>query len=89
MTTGKKIKALMKKEDFVVAKSHTTLTSGEVIRILREKNGFCQTELANKTGLTRATISSLENGRVHWGIERAKVLARALNIHPAVLAFPD
>ena len=29
------------------------------------------------------------NGRVNIGVERAKVLARALHIHPAVLVFPD
>ena len=32
--------------------------------------------------------SAIENGRVRLGVERAKVLARALKCHPAVLVFP-
>lgn len=36
----------------------------------------------------RATISAIENGRVNLGVERAKVFARALKCHPAVLVFP-
>jgi hypothetical protein len=36
----------------------------------------------------QATISAIENGHVNLGVERAKVLARALNCHPAVLVFP-
>jgi len=34
------------------------------------------------------TISAIENGRVRLGVERAKVLARALKCHPGVLVFP-
>ena len=33
-------------------------------------------------------ISAIENDRVQLGGERAKVLARALRCHPAVLVFP-
>ena len=36
----------------------------------------------------RETISAIENNRINLGVERAKVLARALNVHPAVLLFP-
>ena len=36
----------------------------------------------------QATISAIENDRVRLGVERAKVLARALKCHPAVLVFP-
>jgi len=32
--------------------------------------------------------AAIENGRVNLGVERAKVLARALKCHPAVLVFP-
>ena len=47
-----------------------------------------QNQLAELTGIPQATISAIENGRVNLGIERAKVLARALKCHPAVLVFP-
>jgi len=32
--------------------------------------------------------TAIENDRVNLGVERAKVLARALKCHPAVLVFP-
>ena len=44
--------------------------------------------LSELTGIPQATISAIENGRVNLGVERAKVLARALKCHPAVLVFP-
>ena len=40
------------------------------------------------TGIPQSTISAVENDRVNLGVERAKVIARALKCHPAVLAFP-
>ena len=88
MTIGKKAREALK-EGFVPAKSRVKLTQGEMLRAIREVNELSQRELAEMAGLTQATISSIENGRVNLGLERAKVLARALNVHPAVLAFPD
>ncbi len=89
MTTKKKIDSLLKNEKFVQSKTRATLTQGTALRILREKNELSQNALAELTGLTQSTISSIENDRISLGIERAKILARALNIHPAVIAFPD
>ena len=34
------------------------------------------------------SISAIENNRVQLGVERTKVLAQALQCHPAVLVFP-
>ena len=89
MTTGKKVKDILKNEDFVTSSSKVAITQGTALRILREKNGFSQNKLAELTGLTQSTLSSIENDRINIGIERAKTLARVLNVHPAVLAFPD
>ncbi len=61
---------------------------GESVRIVRELQGLSQNKLAEMTGIPQATISAIENDRVRLGIERAKVLARALKCHPAVLVFP-
>lgn len=61
---------------------------GESVRIVRELQELSQTELAELTGISQATISAIENSRVKLGVKRAKVLARALNCHPAVLVFP-
>ncbi len=64
------------------------VTVGESVRIIRELQGFSQTDLAELTGIPQSTISGIENDRIQIGVERAKVLARALNCHPAVLVFP-
>ncbi len=88
MTTGKKVKSALKSE-FSKSKLRVRLTSGEILAILREKNELTQNQLANKAGLTQATISSLESNRISLGVERAKALAKVLHIHPAVLLFPD
>jgi transcriptional regulator with XRE-family HTH domain len=61
---------------------------GESVRILRELQGYSQNELAKLTGIPQATLSAIENDRVRLGVERAKILARALQCHPAVLVFP-
>ena len=61
---------------------------GESVRIIRELQELSQNQLSDLTGIPQATISAIENGRVNLGAERAKVLARALNCHPAVLLFP-
>jgi transcriptional regulator with XRE-family HTH domain len=89
MTTKKSAKEVLKSEEFTPSKMRVSVTQGTAVKILREKNNLSQNELAQVTGLTQSTISSIENGRISLGIERAKVLARALNIHPAVIAFPD
>lgn len=88
MSTGKKVKELLK-GDFVPAKKYGKLTPGKALKIYRELQGFTQAELAEMSGLKQATISSLEHDRVAMGIDRAKVLAHALKVHPAVLAFAD
>ena len=46
-----------------------------------------QNQLAKLTGISPSTISGIENDRVNLGVERAKVIARALKCHPAVLVF--
>ncbi len=74
--------------EYVKAKRHTNVSVGESIRIIRELQELSQNELAAKTGIPQSTISAIENDRVQLGVERAKVLARALQCHPAVLVFP-
>jgi transcriptional regulator with XRE-family HTH domain len=61
---------------------------GESVRIVRELQELSQNELAALTGIPQSTISAIENDRINLGVERAKVLARALKVHPAVLVFP-
>ncbi len=75
-------------KDFRPAKKRAAVSVGESVRILRELQGFSQNQLAELSGVPQATLSAIENDRVRLGVERAKVLARALRCHPAVLVFP-
>ena len=74
--------------EFRKAKKSVEVTPGESVKILRELQEFSQNQLAQFTGIPQSTISAIENDRVRLGVERSKVLARALNCHPAVLVFP-
>ena len=75
-------------KQFRPAKKRITVSAGESVRIIRELQGLSQNQLAKRTGIPQATLSAIENDRVRLGVERAKVLARALKCHPAVLVFP-
>jgi transcriptional regulator with XRE-family HTH domain len=75
-------------KDYSKAKKRIDVSVGESVRIMRELQELSQNELARLTGIPQSTISAIENGRVQLGVERAKVLARALDCHPAVLVFP-
>lgn len=74
--------------DFRRAKRTVDVSVGESVRIIRELQELSQTALADLTGIPQSTISAIENDRVNLGVERAKVIARALKVHPAVLVFP-
>jgi len=77
------------KKNFVPAQQHANVTTGEVIRILREKKGWTQEELARRSRISATNISSLENDRVDIGKKRSEQLARAFGIHPAIIMFPE
>ncbi len=74
--------------NFRKAKPRIPVSPGESVRIVRELQELSQNELAAATGIPQSTISAIERERVNLGVERAKVLARALKCHPAVLVFP-
>ncbi|GMU69051.1 MAG: hypothetical protein AMXMBFR59_42890 [Rhodanobacteraceae bacterium] len=74
---------------FRTAKRRVKITIGDSLRIVRELQELSQNELSRLCGIPQTTISAIENGRVRLGVERAKVLARALKCHPAVLVFPN
>ena len=70
------------------AKKRITISVGESVRIIRELQELSQNRLSQLTGIPQTTISAIENDRVRLGVERAKVLARALKVHPGVIVFP-
>jgi len=75
-------------KDYQKAKKRIEVTVGESVRIIRELQGFSHNQLSELTGIPQSTLSAIENNRVKLGVERAKVSARALKYHPAVLVFP-
>jgi transcriptional regulator with XRE-family HTH domain len=77
------------KSSFVMAKAHAKLTTGEVLRMLRELKGWTQSELAARSGIKTTNISLLENNRVDIGKKRAEQLAKAFKVHPAIIMFPE
>jgi transcriptional regulator with XRE-family HTH domain len=70
------------------ARKTVDVSIGESVRILRELQELSQNDLSEMTGIPQSTISAIERDRIRLGVERAKVLARALRCHPAVLVFP-
>ena len=80
MTTGGS-----RMKDYKEAKKLIDVSIGESVKIIRE---LSQNELSSLTGIPQSTLSAIEHDKVKLGVERAKVLARALKCHPAVLVFP-
>ena len=74
--------------EFRSAKRRVNVSVGESVRIIRQLQDLSQNHLAQLTGIPQSTISAIENDRVSLGVGRAKILARALKCHPAVLVFP-
>ena len=75
-------------KNYSKAKTTVDVSVGESVRIMRELQEFSQNQLSELTGIPQSTLSAIDHDRVNLGVERAKVLARALKYHPAVLVFP-
>lgn len=75
-------------KDFKKAKTKVKVSIGESVRIIRELQELSQNQLAILSGIPQSTLSAIEHDKINLGVERAKVLARALKCHPAVLVFP-
>ncbi|HJP18422.1 MAG TPA: helix-turn-helix transcriptional regulator [Nitrospinota bacterium] len=79
----------MNKNNFIKAKVNINVTPGEMLKTLRELQGFSQKELADITGMSQSNISALETNTRNIGRDRALILAKALKVHPAVILFPN
>ena len=80
---------IRKRTEFVPAKPHAQLTTGEVIRMLRELKGWTQAELARRSAINATNISLLENDKVGIGKKRVEQIANAFDVHPAIIMFPE
>ena len=74
---------------FRPAKPHAKVSTGEVIRMLRELKQWSQTDLAERSGINATNLSLLENDKVEIGKKRAEQLAKAFDVHPAIIMFPE
>jgi transcriptional regulator with XRE-family HTH domain len=61
---------------------------GERVRVLRAAAGLSQEQLAERSGLHRTYVSSLERGQRNVGLENILRLATALGVAPSAF-FPD
>ena len=75
-------------KDYKEAQKRVDVSIGESVRIIRELQGLSQNELSTLTGIPQSTLAAIEHDKINLGVERAKILARALKCHPAVLVFP-
>ena len=75
-------------KDYKEAQKRVDVSIGESVKIIRELQGLSQNELSTLTGIPQSTLSAIEHNKINLGVERAKMLARALKCHPAVLVFP-
>jgi transcriptional regulator with XRE-family HTH domain len=75
-------------KSYRIARKMIDVSPGESVRIIRELQELSQNELAQRCSIPQSTLSAIENGRIQLGVARAKVLAKALKCHPAVLVFP-
>jgi len=66
--------------EYYPAKKRVVVSVGESVRIIRDLQELSQNQLSELTGIPQATISAIENNRVRLGVERAKILARALEV---------
>jgi transcriptional regulator with XRE-family HTH domain len=83
------MKKVSERGEYTPAKRRGKLTPAEAVRMLRELQEMTQVELAQASGVPQPVISAIENGSTSLGIDRAKKLARALKVHPGVIAFAD
>jgi len=74
--------------EYQPAKPNIKVSPGESVRILRELQELSQNELADLTRIPESTLSAIEDDQLELDVERAKIIARVLKCHPAVLVFP-
>ncbi len=62
---------------------------GDRLKALRIENALTQQELADKAGVTVATVARLERNEREPHMTTARKLAQALGVHPRVLTIGD
>ncbi|MTV40690.1 helix-turn-helix domain-containing protein [Duganella radicis] len=75
-------------QDYQPAKKRTDISVGESVNAIRKLQNISLGRLAKITHIPVPTLQAIENDALPLDIERAKLLARVLRVHPAVLVFP-
>jgi transcriptional regulator with XRE-family HTH domain len=65
-------------KDYKEAQKRADVSIGESVKIIRELQELSQNELSLITGIPQSALSAIEHDKINLGVERAKVLARAL-----------
>ncbi len=75
--------------DSEVAKRQLARSIGDLIRSLRKRRGFCQSQLAARTAgsIARTSLSKVENGRMLIPVYKLLPLAKALGLTAVILRF--
>lgn len=66
-------------------KNSASVTFGDTVRKLRTMNGLSQEELAEKSGLHRTYIGSIERGERNVSLQNIIRIAKALSVKPCEL----
>jgi len=79
----------MQAREVFPARQRANLSPGQALKTIRELQEMTQEDLARASGISQAAISAMEHDKVKIGLSRARTLARALRVHPAVIVFGD
>ncbi len=63
--------------------------AGRRLRMLREENGWTLADLTEKTGISKATLSKLENGQTNLSLTNLVKLSEGLQIPITMLTNPN
>lgn len=70
-------------------KSISGFSIAERLKYLRTRREMTQSELAKKAKISQSSVTQIEAGKKDPSIQTVKALAKALDIHPAVLFAED
>jgi transcriptional regulator with XRE-family HTH domain len=62
--------------------THTPKATGHYLRDWRKWRGLTQTKLSELSGVTRPTVTRLENGKVRYNQDQLELLSAALGTKP-------
>lgn len=71
------------------AKDPEQVRVGRTIRAFRERFGFTQDQLATECDMSQGHLANIEAGRKHLGNRHLALIAKALELTPYAIKYPD